>query len=186
MHKKLPLLLTGSLAGVAILINSLSAADAPTPAADTSSPAPAAASASAAPAAPAASAAPAMGSAPAGRPAPKADLTKLVAASDKKDLTFDKDIEPMLKVSCVGCHGGAKPRSGLDLSTKDGALKGGRSKTDIVPGHGDQSNVLLFASDAVARTEMPPLRNRTAAPPVPALTKDQLADLRAWIDQGAK
>src|ERR1700690_140060 len=115
MHKKLPLLLTGSLAGVAILIHSLSAADAPAPAADTSSPAPAAASASAAPASPAASAAPAMGSAPDGRPAPKADLTKLVAASDKKDLTFDKDIGPMLKASCVRCHGGANPKSGLDL-----------------------------------------------------------------------
>jgi len=178
MSKKLPLILSGSLAGLAILISSLSAADAPAPAASTSTPAPAPAAASA-PAAPAASATPAAST------GPKADLTKLVAASDKKGLTFDKDIEPMLKASCVKCHGGATPKSGLDLSTKDGALKGGRGGKDIIAGHGDQSNVLLFASDAVAKTEMPPLRNRTATPPIPALTKDQLADLRAWIDQGA-
>jgi len=186
MHKKLPLLLTGSLAGVAILISSLSAADAPAAPASTSTPAPApaAASASAAPAAPAASSAPAM--APSA-PAVKADMSKVPAASDKKDLTFDKDIAPIFKASCVGCHGGARPRSGLDLSTKDTALKGGRGKSDIVAGHGDQSNVLLFAADAVTKSEMPPLSARTRATnPEPALTKDQLADLRAWIDQGAK
>jgi hypothetical protein len=178
---KLPLFVSGSLAGVAILINSLNAADSPAPAADTSTPAPAPAASTTAPAA----AAPAA-SAPEGRPAPKADLTKLVAASDKKGLTFDKDIEPMLKASCVGCHGGARPRAGLDLSTKDGALKGGRGGKDIIAGHGDQSNVLLFASDAVAKSEMPPLSARTRAQnPEAALTKDQLADLRAWIDQGA-
>jgi hypothetical protein len=181
MPKKLPLILSGALAGLAILITSLSAADAPAPAAGTSTPAPApaASSASVAPASPTATTAPAASN------APKADLSKLVAASDKKGLTFDKDIEPMLKASCVNCHGGAKPRSGLDLSTKDGALKGGRGGKDIIAGHGDQSNVLLFASDAVAKTEMPPLSARTRTPPVPALTKDQLAVLRAWIDQGA-
>jgi hypothetical protein len=184
MHKKLPLL-AGSLAGVALIINSLSAADA---LASTSAPAPAAASASAAPAAPAASATPAASTAPAAPSGPKADLSKVPAASDKKDLTFDKDIAPILKASCVGCHGATRPRSGLDLSTKDTALKGGRgSKTDIVPGHGDQSNLLLFAADAVTKSEMPPLSARTRpANPEPALTKDQLALVRAWIDQGAK
>jgi streptogramin lyase len=180
MNKKLPLLLAGSLASAALFISSLSAADSPAPA-------PAASSASAAPAAPAASAAPAAGSAPAERPAPKADMSKVPAASDKKDLTFDKDIAPLFKASCVSCHGGAKPSSGLDLSTKEGALKGGRGKNDIVAGHGDQSNVVLFASDAVAKSEMPPLRARTRAQnPVTPLTKDQVALVRAWIDQGAK
>lgn len=178
MHKKLPLLLTGSLAGVALLINSLSAADSPAAA-----PAPAAASASAAPAAPAPAAAPAAST------APKADMSKVPAASDKKDLTFDKDIAPILKASCTTCHApnnGRAARANLDLSTKEGVLKGGKSKGDLVVGHGDQSNVLLYASDAVATHEMPPASARTRTPPVSALTKDQLADLRAWIDQGAK
>jgi hypothetical protein len=182
MSNKLSLVVTGSLAGLTILMSSLSAADAPAPTADNSTPAPAAATAAPAPAA---SSAPAAAAAPADSTSPKPDLTKLVAASDTKGLTFDKDIAPMLKASCVNCHGGARPRSSLDLSTKEGALKGGRSGKDIIAGHGDQSNVLLFASDAVAKTEMPPLSARTRTPPIPALTKDQLALLRAWIDQGA-
>ena len=113
-------------------------------------------------------------------------MSKLPAASDKKGLTFDKDILPILKASCSGCHiGSANPRSGLNLGTLPTALKGG-TKTkdkDIVAGHGDQSFVLLYAADLVKGKEMPPLSGRTAHP---AIKKEDLALIRAWIDQGAK
>jgi mono/diheme cytochrome c family protein len=120
---------------------------------------------------------------------PKADMSKVPAASDKKDVSFDADIEPIFKASCLGCHTpGTRPaRGGLDLSTKAGVLKGGRGKNDLVVGHSDQSNIVLFTSDAVAKSEMPPLSARTRATnPEPALTKDQIGLIRAWIDQGAK
>ena len=178
---KLPLLVTSSVAGLAILVSGLNAADSPA-----ATPAPAAASASAAPAAPAASSAPMMAPAADG---PKADMSKVPAASDKKDISFDTDIEPIFKASCLGCHTpGTRPaRAGLDLSTKAGVLKGGRGKNDLVVGHSDQSNIVLFASDAVTKSEMPPLSARTRATnPEPALTKDQIGLIRAWIDQGAK
>ena len=176
---KLPLLVSSSVAGLAILASSLYAADAPATAAATSTPAPA-------PAAASASAAPAAAPAADG---PKADMSKVPAASDKKDISFDTDIEPIFKASCLGCHiAGTRPaRAGLDLSTKAGVLKGGRGKNDLVVGHSDQSNIVLFASDAVTKSEMPPLSARTRATnPEPALTKDQIGLIRAWIDQGAK
>ncbi len=33
------------------------------------------------------------------------DLSKLPAASTKKNLTFEKDIKPLFDASCTGCHG---------------------------------------------------------------------------------
>jgi hypothetical protein len=183
MNKKLPFLAAGSVAGLIILINSLSAADATAPAstAATGSMAPAAASGTAAPAA-------ASGTAAAAMPATTGtvanpDLARLPAPSDKKDLTFATDIAPILKVSCSNCHGGATPRAALDVTSKDALLKGGRKGKDIVAGHSDQSLVVLYAGETIATEMMPPVAQRAKNP---ALTKDQLALVRAWIDQGAK
>lgn len=188
MNKKLSLLGAGSVAGLLILINSLGAADATAPAgtAATGAMAPAATSGSMAP--PATSGAmmapaAASGTAAAEGTAANPNLAKLPAPSDKKDLTFDKDIAPILKASCTTCHAGATPRSGLDVTNHDALLKGGKKGKDIVPGHSDQSLVALYAGETIATQEMPPLASRTAHP---ALTKDQLALVRAWIDQGAK
>jgi mono/diheme cytochrome c family protein len=181
MNKQLPLLGAGLVAGLLVIINSLSAADSPAAPAASGSMAPPAASASMA--APAASGS--MAPAAASGMAPKAgpDLSKLPAPSDKKDLAFDADIAPILKASCANCHGGATPRSGLDVTSKDTLLKGGRKGKDIVAGHSDQSLVVLYAGDVIAKEEMPPVARRAQNP---ALTKDQLALVRAWIDQGAK
>jgi len=43
--------------------------------------------------------------------------------------------------------------------------------------------IVLYASDAVAGHEMPPLRQRATHP---ALTADQLALIRNWVDLGAQ
>jgi hypothetical protein len=110
------------------------------------------------------------------------DLSKLPAASTQKGVTFDTDIAPILKVSCASCHGGATPRAGLDVTSKDTILKGGRKGKDIVAGHSDQSLVMLYAGQTITKELMPPMRARTSNP---ALTSDQLALVRAWIDQGA-
>lgn len=189
MNKKLSLLGAGSVAGLMILINSLGAADATAPAstAATGSMAPAATSGSMAP--PAATSgsmmapAAASGTTTTAGTAANPNLAKLPAPSDKQGLTFDTDIAPILKASCTNCHAGATPRSGLDVTSHDTLIKGGRKGKDIVPGHSDQSLVVLYAGDTIAKEEMPPLTGRTAHPP---LTKDQLALVRAWIDQGAK
>jgi len=180
MNKKLSLL--AAVSGVLALASALSAADAAAPAAA------APAASGSATAKPAAATASASASTPAasGGTAAKPDLSKLPAPSDKKDIAFDKDIAPILKASCSNCHGGPSPKAKFDVTSKDTLLKGGSKGKDIVPGHSDQSLVVLFAGDTIAKSEMPPLRNRTGTPPIPALTKDQLALLRAWIDQGAK
>ena len=49
-------------------------------------------------------------------------------------LTYERDILPIVKRSCIACHGGAKKRGKLDLSTYAAALKGGEEGTSLVPG----------------------------------------------------
>jgi hypothetical protein len=114
----------------------------------------------------------------------KVDMTKVPPASDKKGLTFDKDIKPILDKSCVKCHSGDKPKSKYRMDTLAAVIKGGESgDAAVVPGHSDKSPMVLYTSDAVEEMEMPPLEKRDR---YPALTKEQVGLLRAWIDQGAK
>src|SRR6185369_2788043 len=58
-------------------------------------------------------------------------------AADKVD--FEQQIKPILELNCVRCHGAEKPKGGLRLDTKGGALKGGDEGPALVPGKPDQS-----------------------------------------------
>jgi len=194
MQKKSSLLAAGLLAS--LIVNSsvvCAQTAAPAPAAPvTAAPSTGGASAPTVPATASASSAAATSAgaastAAAGTPVAGADLTKLPKPSDKTDLTFDKDISPIFKASCVGCHGtvnaaGAprQPSSKLDLTTLALSLKGGNQKDgkDIAPGHADQSLVVLYTGGAIATTKMPPRGT--------PLTADQVGLIMAWINQGAK
>src|SRR5262245_38480047 len=54
-------------------------------------------------------------------------------------VSFDKDVRPIFQ-ACETCHGELQ-MSGLDLRTRDGALKGGDHGAAIVPGSADQSRL---------------------------------------------
>ncbi|MBL9128093.1 MAG: ankyrin repeat domain-containing protein [Verrucomicrobiales bacterium] len=98
-------------------------------------------------------------------------------------IDFRRDIRPILERSCTGCHSGEKPKGGYALGTRDSALKGGQSgEPALVPGHADRSPLLRFVQDRVEDLEMPPLGKREK---FPALTQDEAAKLRAWVEQGA-
>jgi len=112
------------------------------------------------------------------------DLTKLPPASSKKGVSFDQDIKPILQKSCAECHQGPRAKGKLHLDSREGVLKGGEGKEPaVVPGKSAESYVVLNAADLVHEMEMPPVKKRDM---FPALTKDQIGLLRAWIDQGAK
>lgn len=113
----------------------------------------------------------------------KPDLSKLPKAADKAGLTYEKDIKPIFEKSCVKCHSGEKPKGKYSMESLEAVIKGGKEGKGIVAGKSTESPVLLFSADAVVDMEMPPTDKRDK---FPALTKDQLALVRAWIDQGAK
>lgn len=113
----------------------------------------------------------------------KPDLSKLPPAADKKGLTYEADIKPMFEKSCIKCHSGERPKGKYSMESLEAVIKGGKEGKGIVPGKSAESPVLLFAADAVVEMEMPPTDKREK---FPVLTKEQLALVRAWIDQGAK
>ena len=113
----------------------------------------------------------------------KADLTKVPAAAARTGLTYAKDIKPLVEASCLKCHSGDKAKGRYSVETLERLVKGGESGAAVKPGKSTESPLLLLAADAVKDMEMPPTDKRDK---FPALTKEELALVRAWIDQGAK
>jgi mono/diheme cytochrome c family protein len=111
------------------------------------------------------------------------DPSKLPPPSDKKDVTFEKDIKPLFDQSCVGCHGPKEAKGKLRLDTLAGTLKGSVDGKVLEPGKSATS--FLVANIAFLGNEddfMPPPKDTK----YPKLTDDQVGLVRAWIDQGAK
>ena len=109
------------------------------------------------------------------------DVSKLPPASDKKGVTYDKDIKPIFQKSCFKCHGPEKQKAKMRLDSLAGALKG--SENGKVIEVGDSAKSVLVHNIAHIGEEddwMPPPDKGDP------LTKEQIGLIRAWIDQGAK
>jgi len=111
------------------------------------------------------------------------DVSKLPPPAKKKGVTYAKDIKPIVEKSCLKCHSGDRPKSRYDMTTREGVIKGGREVKAVKAGKSAESAIVHYTADLVPEYEMPPLEKRTD---FPALKKEQIALLRAWIDQGAK
>jgi hypothetical protein len=94
---------------------------------------------------------------------------------------FNRDIRPILSVSCYPCHGPDpnKRKADLRLDTREGAFRDLGGYAAVVPGKPDESELYrrITAEDDLER--MPP---RTSAHP---LSKAQVEILGRWIAQGA-
>ncbi|MCA9021297.1 MAG: hypothetical protein KDA74_14205, partial [Planctomycetaceae bacterium] len=97
-----------------------------------------------------------------------------------KPVHFKDEIVPLLRQKCFNCHAGENPDSGYRLDVYDELLGFSTGEKLIVPGQSGQSKLIELVSSQVAEERMPP------ADSAAALTKDEIALLRAWIDQGAK
>src|SRR5712691_5585031 len=89
----------------------------------------------------------------------------------------EADAQAVLK-RCSQCHGPSLQMSKLDLSTREGMLKGGEKGPAVVPGNAEASP--LYRRVAGLQTPAMPMA------PVPALNAQEVALLKDWIDQGAK
>jgi hypothetical protein len=92
------------------------------------------------------------------------------------EVSFASNAKQLLEYSCYSCHGGGLTLSGLDLSTREGALKGGVHGPAIVPGKAEESR--LYRRIAGLEKPAMPLEG---TPPTP----EQIAGIKAWIDAGA-
>ena len=94
------------------------------------------------------------------------------------EIDFARDVQPLLKRNCQGCHGAGMQQSGFRLDDGAAALKGGYSGPSILPGKSAESRLVHRIAGAKGVPVMPPAGRR--------LTAAEVGVLRAWIDQGAK
>ncbi len=104
------------------------------------------------------------------------DVSKLPKPANPQ-VDFVRDIQPIFATHCLKCHGAEKQKSGLRLDSRVAVLKGGDSGKAIVPGESAQSPLIHLVAGLDDDKVMPPKGER--------LTMEQIALLRAWIDQGA-
>lgn len=87
---------------------------------------------------------------------------------------FAKDVQPLFEENCFDCHGPSKQKAGLRLDRRSSALQAFSRR--VIPG--SSANSMLY--HRVSGTEFGP-----QMPPKAALHPEQIALLKAWIEQGA-
>jgi hypothetical protein len=92
---------------------------------------------------------------------------------------FVREVRPIFEEHCFDCHGEDKQKSKLRLDSAVGILRGGESGEPLfVPGASAESHLMRKVTSQNVKEVMPPEGQQLGA--------EQVATLRAWIDEGAK
>jgi hypothetical protein len=95
------------------------------------------------------------------------------------EVNFTREVKPLLARRCFACHGPDIGEGGLRLHEKESALAELDSGAHaLVPGDVEQSELIARVSEADESLRMPPEGK--------PLTPDEIATLKAWIEQGAE
>ncbi len=100
-------------------------------------------------------------------------------ASTSAVISYSKQIEPILRARCQGCHQPAKPQGRYEMTNFANLYVGGESGAKaIVPGKPDDSYLMEQITPHEGKAEMP----KKSAP----LAAAEIDLIRNWIAQGAK
>lgn len=99
-------------------------------------------------------------------------VARSIPADPQEEIVYLSLIEPILRTSCVSCHGSERQRGGLRLDAHEFILLGGESGPD-----------LPFLAEVVSL----PLEHEMRMPPrdKPQLEPDDVALLQWWVQHGA-
>jgi hypothetical protein len=112
-----------------------------------------------------------------GQAAPKAAAPKQTST-----ISFAEDVFPVFKGRCVDCHragGEGYEKSGLDLTTYEGLMKGTNHGPMVIAGDPDSSNLMWLLDWRASPQLRMPHGNKKLS------TCDRNA-IRQWIREGAK
>lgn len=84
-------------------------------------------------------------------------------------------VQKILERHCLSCHNDNDLKGGLSLATSEALLKGGDAGAAVLPGQPDKSEIL----EQISGNEPAMPKDR------PALSKEEVAAVRAWIAAGA-
>jgi ankyrin repeat protein len=102
-------------------------------------------------------------------------LAGMLSAQAPAKVDFGRDVLPLLRQNCVGCHGPSQQMGGLRLDRRSSVMKSFSRR--IVPGSSANSFVYHRLTGSEYGQQMPPTG---------ALRAEQIAIVKAWIDQGAE
>ena len=87
-------------------------------------------------------------------------------------------VQAIFTKNCIGCHGAAGGKAGINLTTFDSAMKGGAEGPIITAGDPDKSKLVDALRARNGATQMP----KGAAP----LPEADIKSIEDWIKAGAK
>lgn len=109
--------------------------------------------------------------------APASSKPKSVVESQKRTVSFGKDVVPILKAHCYACHTKESASAKLDLTSIDGIKRGGLSGPVVTAGQPAKSSLLFRIQGKGGMEQMP----KGFAP----LSKAKQETIAKWIAQGA-
>ncbi len=104
------------------------------------------------------------------------------AAVAAEEVSFNLDVRPILESRCLACHhagGEGTMKSGLDMSTYEGLMKGTKFGPIVVPGDPLTSNLNVLIEGRASEALRMPHNQRP-------LLKYQTLIIRDWVKQGAQ
>src|SRR4051812_15982315 len=103
-------------------------------------------------------------------------LLALAAQAADAPVSFFREVRPILKQNCQGCHRPGKTKGGLDLTTYTGLAKGGKEDPGFIKGDAEKSRIMHEISGE--EPTMPKDNEPLSAAEVALIAK--------WIAQGAR
>ena len=95
------------------------------------------------------------------------------------EISYNRDIRPIVNTKCISCHGGVKQSGGFSLLFEEEAKAFTESgKLAIIPGDSKNSEMIKRLTHSDTSLRMPLDRE--------PLTEEEIQLIAEWIDQGAK
>jgi len=99
------------------------------------------------------------------------------AATAASTPDFARDVAPIFRKYCLGCHNSQEAQGGLVLESHAQTLHGGEHGAIVVAGNAEKSRLILALEKRI-EPAMPPEGNKGPS-------KDEISVLKAWIQAGA-
>src|SRR5215208_1465961 len=95
-----------------------------------------------------------------------------------EEIDYAQQIKPILAARCYAWHSALRKKSGLRVDTAAELIAGGDAGPAVVPGKSADSNLISMLTGE-SGSRMPPEDEGAA------LTAEQIAIFKKWIDEGA-
>lgn len=103
---------------------------------------------------------------------------------EPNEVSFQRDVQPVLHDYCVSCHqlgGKGYAKSGLELTSYQGLMKGTKFGPVVIPGNSEASTFTKLLTGTNNGLKMPMGLNSSGT-----LDRQYILVLRKWVRQGAK